>query len=251
MSDRILDVAADHDDAVSAAAEALRDSQLVVVPTDTVYGVAADAFDPVGTRRIFGAKRRSRRFPLPVLVRSPKQLLGLCPSVPPAGDRLMAAYWPGPLTLVVAAEPTLDWDLGDTRGTVAVRMPLDDVTLDLIRAVGPLAVTSANLSGRPAATTAADAHGQLGELVAIYLDAGERNVTSPSTIVDLTRGDARVLRDGPLPHDDVLAVARDELDPIEAANRLLVPTEGSPDDAPVEDATSRTAPPGTAEEEQP
>lgn len=219
MSRRILDVADDRDAAIERAAEVLRHGKIVVVPTDTVYGVAADAFNTTGTRRIFGAKRRSRRFPLPVLVRTPKQLLGLCSSVPAAADHLMAAYWPGPLTIIVEADPGLQWDLGDNRGTVAVRMPLDDLTLDLIRAVGPIATTSANLSGQPAATTAADAHLQLGDLVELYLDDGERGDLTPSTIVDVTRAEPEVLREGPLPSQDVVAVARGELDPLEAAAR--------------------------------
>ena len=219
MSRRIVDAADDRDAAIERAAEVLRDGKLVVLPTDTVYGVAADAFSTTGTRRVFGAKRRSRRFPLPVLVRTPKQLLGLCSSVPAAADHLMAAYWPGPLTIIVQADPGLQWDLGDNRGTVAVRMPLDDVTLDLIRQVGPIAATSANLSGQPAATTAADAHLQLGDLVELYLDDGERGDLTPSTIVDVTRAEPEVLREGPLPSEDVLAVARGELDPLEAAAR--------------------------------
>lgn len=219
MSRRILDVAADRAAALERAADVLRGGKIVVVPTDTVYGVAADAFNTTGTRRIFGAKRRSRRFPLPVLVRSPKQLLGLCPEVPETVERLMAAYWPGPLTIVVKADPGLQWDLGDNRGTLSVRMPLDDLTLDLIREVGPLAVTSANLSGQPAATTAADAHQQLGDLVEVYLDDGDRGDTQVSTIVDVTRDEPEVLRDGPLHGPDVVAVARGELDPLEAAAR--------------------------------
>lgn len=219
MSRRILDVADDRDAAIERAAEVLRDGRIVVVPTDTVYGVAADAFNTTGTRRIFGAKRRSRRFPLPVLVRTPKQLLGLCSPVPAAADHLMAAYWPGPLTIIVRADPGLQWDLGDNRGTVAVRMPLDELTLDLIRAVGPIATTSANLSGQPAATTAADAHLQLGDLVELYLDDGERGDLTASTIVDVTRPQPEVLREGPVPSEDVLAVARGELDPLQAAAR--------------------------------
>ena len=146
MDERIIDARADRDAALTRAGAALRAGQLAVLPTDTVYGVAADAFNPTGTRRIFGAKRRSRRFPLPVLVRNPKQLQGLCPDVPEAAELLMAAYWPGPLTIVVTVDQGLEWDLGDNRGTVAVRMPLDDLTLDVIRAVGPLAVTSAVFS---------------------------------------------------------------------------------------------------------
>jgi L-threonylcarbamoyladenylate synthase len=229
MSRRIHDVAADREAAIEVASQALRDGKLVVLPTDTVYGVAADAFNPTGTRRVFGAKRRSRRFPLPVLVRTPKQLLGLCTSVPEAADRLMAAYWPGPLTLVLPCDPGLEWDLGDNRGTVAVRMPLDDVTLEVIRAVGPIAVTSANLSGQPAATTAADAHLQLGELVEAYLDDGVRGETAPSTIVDLTRDKPHVLRAGPINPDDIIAVANGTLDPVEASARFLSPPEPEPE----------------------
>lgn len=216
---RRLDVTEDRDAALAAAAEALRAGDAVVLPTDTVYAIAADAFNPTGTRRIFGAKRRSRRFPLPVLVRSPKQLLGLCPAVPPAADRLMAAYWPGPLTIVLDAETEMPWDLGDNRGTIAVRMPLDDVALDLVREVGPIAATGANLSGQPPAATAAGVQQQLGDLVAVYLDDGPRGGAARSTIVDLTRGTPVVLRAGALPAGDVLAVAQGELDPLEAAAR--------------------------------
>lgn len=202
---------------VEQAALRLRAGDPVVLPTDTVYGIAADAFRPEGCGRIFAIKQRERRFPLPVLVRSPKQLLGLCTAVPEVAERLMAAYWPGPLTLVVPADPNLQWDLGEAQGTVAVRMPLDDVALAVIRAVGPLAVTSANRSGEPAATTAAGAYEQLGEQVPLYLDAGERRSLAPSTIVDLTRRAPEVLRAGELDEAEILAVARGELDPLEAS----------------------------------
>jgi L-threonylcarbamoyladenylate synthase len=210
----ILDVTGDDRDvAVAQAAAALRDARLVVVPTDTVYGVAADAFDPAATSRIFAAKDRARAHPLPVLVRSQKQLPALTPLVSEVLDRLVAAYWPGPLTVVVPAQPQLRWDIGRNDGTVAVRMPLDEVALDLIRAVGPLAVTSANRSGRDPGPTARDALDQLGDEVAYYLDDGPRDSSLPSTIVDLTRRDPHVLREGVLPATEVLAVARGELDP--------------------------------------
>jgi tRNA threonylcarbamoyl adenosine modification protein (Sua5/YciO/YrdC/YwlC family) len=212
--------------AVAAAAEALREGHLAVLPTDTVYGVAADAFQPLATRRVFGAKRRSRRFPLSVLVRSPKQLLGLCPSVPAPVELLMAAYWPGPLTIVVPADPGLSWDLGENRGTVALRMPLDDVTLAVLREVGPLAMTSANLSGQPAATTAAAAAHALGDQVAVYVDAGARRTTRASTIIDLTRRQPEVLREGPVSAADALAVVLGELAPLEAAARLAAGADG-------------------------
>lgn len=204
-------------EAVERAALRLRAGDAVVLPTDTVYGIAADAFRPEGCGRIFAIKQRERRFPLPVLLRSPKQLLGLCTAVPEVAERLMAAYWPGPLTLVVPADPNLRWDLGESRGTVAVRMPLDDVMLDVIREVGPLAVTSANRSGRPPATTASEAHEQLGDEVPLYLDGGPRGSLAPSTIVDLTRFEPEVLRAGDLDADEILGVAHGEIDPLEAS----------------------------------
>jgi L-threonylcarbamoyladenylate synthase len=210
----IVDVTGDgRDAALERATELLRDGRLVVMPTDTVYGVAADAFDPSATERIFAAKDRGRAHPLPVMVRSQKQLPALTPLVSDALDRLVAAYWPGPLTIVVPAQSQLRWDLGRNDGTVAVRMPLDDVALALIRTVGPLAVTSANLSGRPTGPAAADAHDQLGDAVDLYLDDGPREGGVPSTIVDVTRREPHVLREGVLPATEVLAVARGELDP--------------------------------------
>ena len=204
-------------EAVRLAAEALGRGELVVLPTDTVYGVAADAFSAEGTRAIFEAKQRGRNLPLPVLVRSPKQVTGLVTTVPEVVERLMAAYWPGPLTIVVRADPNLTWDLGDNDGTVALRMPLDELCLDVIRTVGPLAVTSANLSGQPPATDVATAQRGLGELVAVYLDDGPRRTVRPSTIVDVTRSEPAVLREGALATDEVTAVANGDLGPGDVA----------------------------------
>ncbi|MEX0952545.1 MAG: L-threonylcarbamoyladenylate synthase [Nitriliruptoraceae bacterium] len=221
MSDRIIDVRGDgRASGIDRAVAALRGGQIVALPTDTVYGVAADAFSREGTRRIFEAKQRAWDVPLPILVRTPKQLVGICPRVPESAERLMAAYWPGALTLVITEQPGLSWNIGNSQRTVAVRMPLDDVALAVIRAVGPLAVTSANVSGRPPATTAAEAAEQLGEHVSVVLDDGERTGGAPSTIVDLTRDEPEILRAGDLDPDDVLAVARGELDPIAASARV-------------------------------
>jgi L-threonylcarbamoyladenylate synthase len=202
-------------DAVERAAGSLRSGRLVVLPTDTVYGVAADAFSLEGTGRLFRLKDPARRYPLSVLVRSPKQLAGLTTRVPEIADRLVAAYWPGPLTLVIPAEPNLRWDLGPTLGTVAVRMPLDEVALEVIRAVGPLAVSSANRAGEPAATSASAAAAALGDAVDCYLDDGARTADAGSTVLDLTRHEPVVLRSGSLPDDEVLAVARGEVDPFQ------------------------------------
>lgn len=206
----VVDANADRVGAVARAAAALGAGRLAVLPTDTVYGVAADAFNAAATTRIFLAKARSRRFPLPVLVHSPTQLAGIVTEVPPPGDRLMARYWPGPLTIVLAAQDSLAWDLGDSAGTVAVRMPLDEVALDILRAVGPLAVTSANRSGEPAAKDVAAARAALGDSVEVYVDDGPRHNLTPSTIIDLTRSEPLLIREGDLPSDEVLAVARGE-----------------------------------------
>lgn len=234
---RILDVTgAARAEALGEAAHALRTGQLVVLPTDTVYGVAADAFNPGGTGRIFAAKGRERSVPLPVLVHNPRQLAGLTTEVPEAAERLMAAYWPGPLTIVVASEPNLSWDLGEAQGTVAVRMPFDEVTIELIKAIGPLAVTSANRSGEPPAVTAAQAHDMLGEDVSVYLDGGERGGLMPSAIVDLTRAEPHVIRAGNIPEDELLAVARGELDPTEATQIDPPPTATADDAADQDDA---------------
>lgn len=216
MSSVVVDATGDdRRAAVEAATAALRAGELVVVPTDTVYGVAADAFDREGTQKVFRAKSRSRSFPLPVLVRSPKQVIGLVTRVPEAAELLMAAYWPGPLTLVVARDANLTWDLGDDEGTVALRMPMDEVVLEIIREVGPLAVTSANRSGHPPARTADEARQALGDAVAVYVDGGPRTQAAPSTIVDLTRPEPQVLREGAVSTEQVLAVARGEVAPHE------------------------------------
>ena len=215
MSDVVDATGEDRTEAVSAAVAALRAGDLVVLPTDTVYGVAADAFDREGTQKVFRAKHRSRSFPLPVLVRSPKQVVGLVTQVPEPAELLMAAYWPGPLTIVVPSDPNLTWDLGEDEGTVALRMPMDTVTLEIIREVGPIAVTSANRSGRPPARTVDEARQSLGESVAVYVDGGPRTDAAPSTIVDLTRREPHVLREGSVPGEQALAVARGELAPHE------------------------------------
>ena len=235
----ILDVRGDgRDDAVERAAAALRAGELVVLPTDTVYGLAADAFSLDGTAAVFRAKDRDRSVPLPVLLRSPKQLPGIAPDVPEVAERLMAAFWPGALTMVVPAEGRLQWDLGRNEGTVAVRMPLDDVALAVIRSVGPLAVTSANIAGQPAAQTAQQAQEQLGSAVDVYLDDGPRHGGVASTIVDLTRRRPEVLRVGAIDEELVLAVANGEVGPLDAAARVAAADAdpaADPDEEPPED----------------
>jgi L-threonylcarbamoyladenylate synthase len=181
---------------LDAAAAAIARGELVLVPTDTVYGVAADAFSPTAVAGLLAAKNRGRAMPVPVLVGEASTLAGLTMSVPRVASRLAEAFWPGGLTLVIEHAPSLAWDLGDAEGTVAVRLPDDDVVRALLRRTGPLAVSSANRSGRPAATSAEEATAQLGEHAAVVLDGGPRAGSAPSTIVDCTGPVPRVLRVG-------------------------------------------------------
>jgi tRNA threonylcarbamoyl adenosine modification protein (Sua5/YciO/YrdC/YwlC family) len=184
---------------IANAALAVQRGQLVVLPTDTVYGIGADAFDADAVRRLLDAKGRGREMPPPVLVSAPTTLDALAVGVPSYARALITELWPGPLTLVCRQQPSLQWDLGDTRGTVAVRMPDHEVALELLSRTGPLAVSSANRTGRPAATDADAAQDMLGTSVAVILDAGPTPGSQPSTIVDVTGPVGRVLRLGAVP----------------------------------------------------
>ncbi|WKN47335.1 L-threonylcarbamoyladenylate synthase [Nocardioides sp. Arc9.136] len=184
--------------AVEAATLAVQRGELVVLPTDTVYGIAADAFDPAAVRDLLDAKGRGRDMPPPVLVSSPTTLDALAVRVPGYARALVERFWPGPLTVVCHQQTSLQWDLGDTRDTVAVRMPDHPVALEVLERTGPLAVSSANLSGMPAATDADQAEEMLGDEVAVLVDAGESPGGEASTIVDCTGDQGRVLRRGAL-----------------------------------------------------
>jgi tRNA threonylcarbamoyl adenosine modification protein (Sua5/YciO/YrdC/YwlC family) len=180
---------------------AISRGELVVLPTDTVYGIAADAFDAAAVQRLLDAKGRGRSSPPPVLVPNLETLDALAETVPDAVVQLTRVFWPGALTIVLPAQPSLVWDLGDTGGTVALRMPDQAIALELLADTGPLAVSSANLTGRPPATTAQQALDDLGDSVAVYLDAGSTPGSVPSTIVDATAlaagtGPLRILRAG-------------------------------------------------------
>ncbi len=209
----------DRERGLAAAAAALSRGALVVVPTDTVYGVSADAFTPQAVTDLLMAKGRGRDSPPPVLVGEIATLDGLASDVPPYARDLVEAFWPGGLTVVLRAQPTLTWDLGETGGTVALRMPLHPVALELLEVTGPLATSSANTSGDPAATSAEQARDMLGDSVAVYLDGGACLDDLASTIVDCTGPRPALLRTG--------AIA-------EALLREVVPTawEGDPEPEP-------------------
>jgi L-threonylcarbamoyladenylate synthase len=181
---------------IAAAVAAVLKGGLVVLPTDTVYGIGADAFRPTAVTDLLAAKGRGREMPPPVLVGSVRAASALIEDLGPYGQELIDEFWPGGLTLICRASRSLKWDIGETKGTVAVRMPQHPVALELLAETGPMAVSSANLTGQPAATTAATAREQLGDVAEVYLDAGPCQADTPSTIVDLTGDMPRLLRTG-------------------------------------------------------
>jgi tRNA threonylcarbamoyl adenosine modification protein (Sua5/YciO/YrdC/YwlC family) len=192
------------------ARQAIGKGELVVIPTDTVYGVAADAFSPAAVQRLLDAKGRERTAPPPVLIPGVATLDALAETVPDEVRALVEKFWPGGLTVILRARGTLSWDLGETRGTAALRMPAHPIALELLAETGPLAVSSANATGEPPATTAAAAEAMLGDAVAVYLDAGEGG-TQASTIVDATalespQGKLRIVRSGVIPDADIVRV---------------------------------------------
>ena len=202
---------ADRDRGIAAAVEAVKSGELVVLPTDTVYGIGADAFTPHAVTALLNAKGRGRHMPPPVLVGSRHTLDGLVYSLPKAARELADAFWPGALTILVEHSPSLQWDLGETGGVVAVRMPLHPVALEVLREVGPMAVTTANKIGQAAPTTADEARDQLEYAVRIYLEAGAAPDPAPSTIVDVTGDVPRVLREGAVPFEKLRDVVPDIL----------------------------------------
>jgi tRNA threonylcarbamoyl adenosine modification protein (Sua5/YciO/YrdC/YwlC family) len=195
----------DRDAASADVMTTLREPDLAVVPTDTVYGVIADAFRPKATMALRDAKELAPTAPLTVLIRSPRQVTGMVSDIPEAADRLMASYWPGPLTLVLPASDGLTWDVG-TRTVVALRMPTEELLLDVIADIGPIVCSAAVLPGGELPTTVERARTALGDRVGLYVDGGPR-LGPWSTVVDLTRQHATVLREGAVPGDDVELVA--------------------------------------------
>lgn len=209
----------------SQARTAIENGDLIVLPTDTVYGIGADAFSATAVASLLAAKGRGRQSPPPVLIPALATLDALAETVPQEARDLAGAFWPGGLTIVLPAQPSLSWDLGETKGTVALRMPNNPVALALLRSTGPLAVSSANKTGMPAATTAQEAEGMLGDSVQIYLDGGQVGgdyaesgvIETSSTIVDATAlasgsGKIRILRHGVISDEQIREVVGDALE---------------------------------------
>lgn len=234
----VLDIALERERALNAAADAVAAGQVIVLPTDTVYGVAADPFSPDAVQRLLDAKQRGRDMPPPVLVAEVAMVRSLSARADDRVTKLGEAFWPGALTLVLAAPDSLRMDLGDRQGTIAVRVPDHDFTRDLLRLTGPLAVSSANVSGRDAALTIDEATEQLGGTISVYLDAGVMAGPVPSTIIDLSTDAAALLRAGRLSRDEINAVVPDLLSP----EPVVEPSEDEADaESPVEAEGSQPA----------
>jgi len=199
---------------LDTAVDAVARGEVIVLPTDTVYGVGADAFQPDAVAAVLAAKGRDRQMPPPVLIPNVRTVDGLARDVPASARALMDAHWPGALTVIVWAQPSLAWDLGETHGTVALRVPAHAAALALLERTGPLAVTSANRTGAPAATQAEDARDQLKDAVAVYLDGGPSPLGVASTIIDATFGKLRIVRAGGISRDEIIeVVGADALEP--------------------------------------
>jgi len=228
MSNRIYDCSLDTDllTGMRLAKVSLGRNELVVVPTDTVYGLAADAFSPEGVRALLAAKGRGPQSPPPVLIGTLQTLQALAEDVPDVANRLAETFWPGALTMILKAQSSLTWDLGETKGTVALRMPDHKIALALLQETGPLAVSSANLTGQPAATTCQQAEQYLGDKVAVYLDGGNSPKGEASTILDLTHivdsydaegklstsGKIKIVRRGALSAEKIRSIAGELLE---------------------------------------
>jgi len=202
------------------ARTAIKQGKLVVIPTDTVYGIAADAFTPKAVQALLDAKGRGRQAPPPVLIPNLATMTALAEIVPPKIREVAEAFWPGGLTIILDAQPSLAWDLGDTAGTVAIRVPQHPLALELLQETGPLAVSSANLTGQPAAQTAKDAKRQLGDSVEVYLDGGSSGSTA-STIIDATglargTGAVRIVRDGAVSVAALREILGEDIEPATA-----------------------------------
>ena len=195
---------------LDAAVNALARGEVIVLPTDTMYGIAADAFQPSAVDHVREAKGAAPDVPLAVLIPSVQTVAGLGSEVSATAMALMEALWPGSITFVVKAQATLAWDLGDSRGTVALRVPDHPAALALLKRTGPLAVSSANRVGEPVALRATEAHDSLGSAASVYLDGGIVETGTPSTVVDATKTALRIVREGAVSRDVLTGIVGEE-----------------------------------------
>jgi tRNA threonylcarbamoyl adenosine modification protein (Sua5/YciO/YrdC/YwlC family) len=198
---------------VTAAVEAVGRGDLVVMPTDTVFGIGGDAFKSWAVTALQSARGRDRRSPVSVLVGSRHTLDGLVYGLPAAARDLVEAFWPGALTIIVEHASSLQWDLGETGGKVAVRMPLHPLALEVLRETGPMAVSAANKEGEPPTTTAAQARDAFGYSVSVYLEAAVSPEPMTSTIVDVSGTRPVLVRAGAISYEQLLEVAPEMEEP--------------------------------------
>ena len=189
--------------AITAATAALRRGELVVLPVESSYGLAADAFSTTGIDALRAAKGSGAATPLTVLIGAHRTADGLASGISTAARDLMQAFWPGPLTLILREQPTLAWDLGGGYGVISLRMPLHPVALDLLAASGPLAVTGANRAGSSVPRDCDQAEAQFGDEVTVYLDAGPSPEGMPSSVVDVSGDVPVLLREGAISLDSL------------------------------------------------
>ena len=194
-------------DAIEQALRILRAGGLAAFPTDTVYGLGALAFDGPAVESIYAAKDRPVEKAIPILIADADDLDKVAVDIPPMARILAARFWPGPLTLVVPKQPTLPAAVSAT-ATVAVRIPDHPVARALLRAAGPMAVTSANLSGQPSPVEAEEVMRQLNGRIPLVLDGGVTPGGIPSTLVDCLGAEPVLLREGPLTKEQILAVLK-------------------------------------------
>ncbi len=244
-----IDLATDGEAGYAAAVEALAQGRLVVLPTDTVYGIAADALQADAVQGLLDAKQRGRDMPPPVLIAEPAMLRALAASVSAEVNEVAKRFWPGALTLIMKAQGSLRMDLGRTEGTIAVRVPDHEQTRELLRRTGPLAVSSANISGEPPATSIDEAIAQLGDSVAVYLDGGPTPGPVASTIVELSQTPGgRIIRQGVIGFAELAEVLPDLVDlPAEPAEPE--PAEPEPAAAEPEPAAEPESQPAPTEAE--
>jgi L-threonylcarbamoyladenylate synthase len=196
--------------AISRALGILHSGGLVAFPTDTVYGLGALAFDERAVESVYTAKDRPAEKAIPILIGDSDDIGKVAIDIPSAAHKLASRFWPGPLTILIPKRADLPEAVSAT-ATVGVRLPDHEVARALLRAAGPMAVTSANISGEQSPVTAEEVYRQLGNRIALIIDGGQTPGRLPSTLVDCTAPELKILREGPISLEELLSALKDPL----------------------------------------
>jgi L-threonylcarbamoyladenylate synthase len=213
LSAELLRISPENPDpaAIRYAADFIRRGELVAIPTDTYYGIAADPFNLAAVDQIYRVKGRPETRALPILVNTTSQAVSLSRDVPYTFHRLAAKFWPGPLTLLVEASTGVPLKVTAHTGNVALRWPRHAIVNSLIDLIGgPITGTSGNISGQPACASAIDLLEQLGDRLPLIIDAGETPGNLASTIVKLDGDDWEIMREGVVSEPEIRACLEDE-----------------------------------------